>query len=35
MSTISGIGEVKLQRYGGQFLRLIDRYCSDHAAAQV
>jgi len=35
MLTISGIGEVKLQRYGGQFLRLIDRYCSDHAAAQV
>lgn len=35
MLSISGIGEVKLQRYGGQFLRLIDRYCSDHAAAQV
>lgn len=35
MLTISGIGEVKLQRYGGQFLRLIDRYCSDHSAAQV
>ncbi len=30
MLTISGVGEVKLQRYGGQFLRLIDRYCSDH-----
>lgn len=35
MLTISGIGEVKLQRYGGQFLRLIDRYCSDHATANV
>lgn len=35
MLSISGLGEVKLQRYGGQFLRLIDRYCSDHAAAQV
>jgi ATP-dependent DNA helicase RecQ len=35
MLSISGIGEVKLQRYGGQFLRLIDRYCSDHAAANV
>lgn len=35
MLSISGIGEVKLQRYGGQFLRLIDRYCSDHATANV
>jgi len=35
MSTISGIGEVKLQRYGGQFLSLIDRYCSDHDEQQA
>ena len=27
--TVSGVGEVKLQRYGQQFLRLIDRYWSD------
>ena len=30
MLTVSGVGEVKLERYGRQFLRLIDRYCSDH-----
>ena len=30
MLSVSGVGEVKLQRYGGQFLRLIDRFCSDH-----
>lgn len=28
--TVSGVGEVKLQRYGRQFLSLIDRFCSDH-----
>ena len=28
--TVSGVGEVKLERYGRQFLRLIDRYCSEH-----
>jgi len=31
MLTVSGVGEVKLERYGAQFLRLIDRFCSDHA----
>ncbi len=31
MLTVSGVGEVKLQRYGRQFLRLIDRYCDDQA----
>ena len=31
MLTVSGVGEVKLQRYGRQFLRLIDRYCSEQA----
>jgi ATP-dependent DNA helicase RecQ len=30
MLSVSGIGEVKLQRYGHQFLRIIDRYCSAH-----
>ncbi|TLU87442.1 MAG: DNA helicase RecQ [Chlorobium sp.] len=30
MLTVSGVGEVKLERYGRQFLRLIDRFCSDH-----
>jgi len=30
MLTVSGVGEVKLERYGAQFLRLIDRFCSDH-----
>ena len=30
MLTVSGVGEVKLKRYGRQFLRLIDRYCNDH-----
>jgi ATP-dependent DNA helicase RecQ len=30
MLTVSGVGEVKLERYGRQFLRLIDRYCNDH-----
>ncbi len=29
MLTVSGVGEVKLQRYGRQFLSLIDRYCSE------
>jgi ATP-dependent DNA helicase RecQ len=28
MLTVSGVGEVKLERYGRQFLRLIDRYCT-------
>jgi ATP-dependent DNA helicase RecQ len=28
MLTVSGVGEVKLQRYGKQFLRIIDRYAS-------
>ena len=27
MLTISGVGEVKLERYGRQFLGLIDRFC--------
>jgi ATP-dependent DNA helicase RecQ len=31
MLTVSGVGEVKLERYGRQFLRLIDRYCSDYS----
>jgi ATP-dependent DNA helicase RecQ len=30
MLTVSGVGEVKLERYGHQFLRLIDRFISDH-----
>ena len=30
MLSVSGVGEVKLERYGRQFLRLIDRYCFDH-----
>ena len=30
MLTVSGVGEVKLERYGRQFLTLIDRYCCDH-----
>ena len=30
MVTVTGVGEVKLQRYGRQFLRLIARYCTDH-----
>ena len=30
MLTVTGVGEVKLQRYGRQFLRLIERYCTDH-----
>ncbi|NHQ59262.1 DNA helicase RecQ [Chlorobium sp. BLA1] len=30
MLTVSGVGEVKLERYGRQFLRLIDRFISDH-----
>ncbi len=30
MLSVSGVGEVKLERYGHQFLRLIDRFCSDH-----
>ncbi len=29
MLTVSGVGEVKLQRYGQQFLRLIGRFISD------
>ena len=28
MLSVSGVGEVKLERYGRQFLRLIDRYCN-------
>ena len=31
MLAVSGVGEIKLERYGRQFLRLIDRYCSDHS----
>ena len=31
MLGVSGVGEVKLQRYGRHFLRLIDRYCSEQA----
>jgi len=34
MLTVSGVGEVKLQRYGQQFLRLIDRYWSDRASVR-
>ncbi|NTW68462.1 MAG: DNA helicase RecQ [Chlorobiaceae bacterium] len=30
MLTVSGVGEVKLERYGRQFLRLIDRFITDH-----
>lgn len=30
MLSVSGVGETKLERYGRRFLRLIDRYCSDH-----
>ncbi|WP_076792569.1 DNA helicase RecQ [Chlorobium sp. KB01] len=30
MLTVSGVGEVKLERYGHQFLRLIDRFITDH-----
>ena len=30
MLTVTGVGEVKLERYGRQFLRLIDRYCTEH-----
>ena len=29
--SVSGVGEVKLDRYGRQFLSLIDRYCRDHS----
>jgi len=29
MLLVSGVGEVKLERYGRQFLGLIDRFCSD------
>ncbi|MEI6847417.1 MAG: DNA helicase RecQ [Chlorobiaceae bacterium] len=29
MLSVSGVGEVKLERYGFQFLRLIDRFISD------
>ena len=29
MLAVSGVGEVKLERYGGQFLRVIDRYCCE------
>jgi ATP-dependent DNA helicase RecQ len=35
MLTVSGVGEVKLERYGHQFLRLIDRYISDHPACMA
>ncbi len=31
MLAVSGVGEIKLERYGRQFLRLIDRYGSDHS----
>ncbi|MEI8186655.1 MAG: DNA helicase RecQ [Chlorobiaceae bacterium] len=30
MLSVSGVGEVKLERYGRQFLSIIDRYCTDH-----
>jgi ATP-dependent DNA helicase RecQ len=30
MLSVSGVGEVKLDRYGRQFLNLINRYRSDH-----
>ncbi len=30
MLVVSGVGEVKLQRYGRQFLNLIRRYCEEH-----
>jgi len=30
MLTVTGVGEVKLERFGRQFLRLIERYCTDH-----
>lgn len=30
MLSVSGVGEVKLQRYGRQFLALIKRYCEEH-----
>ena len=30
MLSVSGVGEVKLQRYGKQFLDLIRRYCEEH-----
>ncbi|UZJ41493.1 DNA helicase RecQ [Prosthecochloris sp. SCSIO W1101] len=30
MLSVSGVGEVKLQRYGRQFLALIRRYCEEH-----
>ena len=30
MLSVSGVGEVKLQRYGKQFLNLIRRYCEEH-----
>jgi ATP-dependent DNA helicase RecQ len=30
MLAVSGVGDVKLERYGYQFLRLIDRFVSDH-----
>jgi len=35
MLAVSGVGEVKLERYGRQFLRLIDRYCSDHPDRKI
>jgi len=30
MLAVSGVGEVKLERYGRRFIRLIERYCTDH-----
>ena len=30
MLTVTGVGEVKLERYGRQFIRLIERYCTEH-----
>ena len=35
MLSVSGVGEVKLERYGRQFLRLIDRYCIEHPERTV
>ncbi len=32
---VSGVGDVKLERYGRQFLLLIDRYCSEHPEIAV
>jgi ATP-dependent DNA helicase RecQ len=32
--TISGVGQVKLQRYGEEFLRILQAYCQDHRIAE-